>query len=130
MKKLASVGSLQKGSYIIVDGVACRVTSTATSRPGKHGHAKVNMMAVGLIDEKKRNVVLPGHDQVEVPVIDKRTAQVLSVTGDVANVMDSESYETFDMKVDEEFKDQVVEGCQILYWNILGDKVIKQVKSD
>ena len=130
MKKLASVGSLQKGSYIIVDGVACRVTSTATSRPGKHGHAKVNMMAVGLIDEKKRNVVLPGHDQVEVPVIDKRTAQVLSVTGDVANVMDSESYETFDMKVDEEFKDQVVEGCQILYWNILGDKVIKQIKSD
>ena len=130
MKKLASVGSLQKGSYIIVDGVACRVTSTATSRPGKHGHAKVNMMAVGLIDEKKRNVVLPGHDQVEVPVIDKRTAQVLSVTGDVANVMDSESYETFDMKVDDEFKDQVVEGCQILYWNILGDKVIKQVKSD
>ncbi|MBT3406302.1 translation initiation factor IF-5A [Candidatus Woesearchaeota archaeon] len=130
MKKLASVGSLQKGSYIIVDGVACRVTSTATSRPGKHGHAKVNMMAVGLIDEKKRNVVLPGHDQVEVPVIDKRTAQVLSVTGDVANVMDSESYETFDMKVDDEFKDQVVEGCQILYWNILGDKVIKQIKSD
>ena len=130
MKKLASVGSLQKGSYIIVDGVACRVTSTATSRPGKHGHAKVNMMAVGLIDEKKRNVVLPGHDQVEVPVIDKRTPQVLSVTGDVANVMDSESYETFDMKVDDEFKDQVVEGCQILYWNILGDKVIKQIKSD
>jgi len=130
MKKLASVGSLQKGSYIIVDGVACRVTSTATSRPGKHGHTKVNMMAVGLIDEKKRNVVLPGHDQVEVPVIDKRTAQVLSVTGDVANVMDSESYETFDMKVDDEFKDQVVEGCQILYWNILGDKVIKQIKSD
>jgi len=44
--------------------------------------------------------------------------------------MDSESYETFDMKVDDEFKDQVVEGCQILYWNILGDKVIKQIKSD
>lgn len=126
--KLSSVGSLQKGSYVVVDGVACKVTDTSTSRPGKHGHAKVNMMAVGLIDGKKRNLVLPGHDNVEVPIIEKKTAQVLSITGDSANVMDSETYETFDLEVPEELKGQVVEGGQVLYWLILDEKVMKQVK--
>jgi translation elongation factor P/translation initiation factor 5A len=35
------------------------------------------MMAVGLIDGKKRNLVLPGHDSVEVPIIEKKDAQIL-----------------------------------------------------
>lgn len=126
--KLMSVGSLQKGSYVIVDGIACKVTDTQTSRPGKHGHAKVNLMAVGLIDGKKRNLVLPGHDNVEVPIIEKKTAQVLSISKNMANVMDSETYETFDLGIPEELKGEVTEGCTVLYWLILTEKVMKQVR--
>ena len=127
-KKVVSVGSLKKGDTIIIDGAACRVTDTATSRPGKHGHAKVNMMAVGILDGKKRNLVMPGHDKVEAPIIDKRNAQVLSVSGNTANVMDMETYETFDMEVPEELKNDVKEGSEVLYWGIMGTKVMKQVK--
>jgi len=126
--KLASVGSLQKGSYIVIDGVACKIVSTATSRPGKHGHAKVNMMATGILDGKKRNMVLPGHDNVDVPIIEKKTAQVLSINGNMANIMDSESYETLDLEIPEEMKDTCKEGVEILYWEILDSKVMKQVK--
>lgn len=128
--KNQSIGSLQKGSYVVIEGVACKVSSTQTSRPGKHGHAKVRMDAVGLIDGKKRIVVAPGHDNAEVPIVEKKTAQVLSIQDDMANVMDSETYETFDMKIPEELKGQVVEGCSVLYWIILNDKVMKQVKGD
>ena len=128
--KIASVGSLQKGNYVIIDGVACKVSDTQTSRPGKHGHAKVRLSAVGLIDEKKRVVVMPGHDNIDVPIVEKKSAQVLSINGDMANVMDSESYETFDLKIPEELKGEVVESCNVLYWVILSDKVMKQVKSE
>lgn len=128
--KMASVGSLQKGNYVVIEGAACRVADTQTSRPGKHGHAKVRLSAVGLIDGKKRIVVMPGHDNIEVPIVEKKSAQVLSVSGDAANVMDSETYETFDLKIPEELKGQVVEGCNVLYWVILNDKVMKQVKSE
>jgi len=127
--KQESIGHLQKGSYIIVEGVACKVVSTATSRPGKHGHAKVNLMAVGLLDDKKRNLVLPGHDMVEVPIIEKKNAQVLSIHGDSANVMDAETFETFDLKIPEELKTEVVEGCTIVYWEILDERVMKQLKT-
>jgi translation initiation factor 5A len=129
-KTLKSVGSLSPGNYVIIDGVACTVSSTQTSRPGKHGHAKVRLEGVGLIDGKKRVIVMPGHDNIEVPIIDKRNAQVLSVSNDVANVMDSETYETFDLKIPDELKDKVVEGVTVLYWVILEDKVMKQVKSE
>ena len=122
--------AMKKGSYIVLGGVACRVSDTQTSRPGKHGHAKVRLEAVGIMDNKKRQVVMPGHDNVDVPIIDKLNAQVLSISGEMANVMDMESYETFDLKVPEELKDNLSAGMTVLYWDILGDKVIKQIKSE
>jgi len=127
-KKLVSVGTLKKGDTIIIDGAPCKITDTATSRPGKHGHAKVNMMAVGILDGKKRNLVMPGHDRVEAPIIEKKSAQVLSVAGNTAKVMDTETYETEDMEIPEELQGQVKEGVEVLYWIIMGAKIIKQVK--
>ena len=82
------------------------------------------------MDGKKRQIVMPGHDNVETPIIDKLNAQVLSISGDTANVMDMESYETFDMKIPEDLLDKVKDGVTVLYWDILGDKVIKQIKGD
>lgn len=127
-KKLVSVGTLKKGDTIILDGAPCRVTDTATSRPGKHGHAKVNMTAVGMLDGKKRQTVMPGHDRVEAPIVEKKNAQILSISGNMANVMDIETYETFDMEIPEEMKAEVKEGVEVLYWVLMGAKVMKQVK--
>lgn len=126
--KQISANQAKSGTCIVIDGVACKVVDVKISRPGKHGHAKCNITAVGLLDEKKRNIIVPGHDTLDVPVIDKRNAQVLSVTGDMANVMDSESFETFDLKIPEDMNGQVTEGVVILYWIILGHKVMKQIK--
>jgi len=128
-KKMVSVGSLKRGDTIIIDGIPCRITETSTSRPGKHGHAKVNMMAVGILDDKKRQLVMPGHDKVEAPIIEKKTAQVLSIAGNSASVMDMESYETFDLEIPDELKDSVKDGVEVLYWTLMGSKVMKQVKS-
>ncbi|MBD3319191.1 translation initiation factor IF-5A [Candidatus Woesearchaeota archaeon] len=126
--KIVNAGSIKVGSYILIDGVACKATNISTSKPGKHGSAKARIIAVGLIDGKKRDIVLPSGDSVEVPIIDKKSAQVMFVSGDTANVMDLETYETFDMKIPEELKDDVKDGVEILYWQILDDKVMKQVK--
>ena len=125
-----SVATLSKGNYVIIDGVASIVADTSTSRPGKHGHAKVRLVAVGMIDGKKRELVMPGHDNIDVPIIEKKTAQVLSINNNVANVMDAETFETFDLKIPEELQGQVLEGSNILYWVILNDKVMKQVKAE
>ena len=126
--KHASAGSLKVGSNVVIDGGACRISSIQISRPGKHGHAKVRLEAMGIIDGKKYVALMPGHDEVDVPLIEKKTAQVLSITGDMANVMDMESYETFDLAIPEELKGKIAEGASVLYWEILSDKVMKQIK--
>ena len=128
-KKLVSVGTLRIGDTIILDNNACKITDLATSRPGKHGHAKVNLMAVDILDGKKRNTVMPGHEKVETPLIEKKNAQVLGITGNNANVMDSATYETFEMEIPEELRGQVREGMEVLYWELMGVKVMKQIKN-
>ena len=128
--KMVGANQIQKGSFILLGGIACKVDYVEISKPGKHGHTKVRISAMGLVDDKKRIEVMPGHDNVEVPIIEKRNAQVLSVQGNTANVMDSETYETYDLKIPEEFKGQIKNGMSVLYWDIMNEKVIKQIKGD
>ena len=120
--------SLKKGSYVIIDDIACTVRDVQTSKPGKHGHSKARIEAIGMVNGQKKIIVVPGHEKLVSPVIEKKNAQVLSVHDDVANVMDSESYETFDLKIPDELKDKVTEGKEVLYWIILDDKVLKEVR--
>lgn len=115
------------GRYVIFDGFACVVKSMEISKPGKHGHAKCRIEAIAIKDGRKIIKVMPGHDKVESPIIEKKTAQVLSVTGNKANVMDMESYETFDMAINEEIKDKIREGIQVTYWVVLDEKIMKEV---
>jgi len=126
--KKSDAGSVKPGSFIVMNGIACKVVDIQISRPGKHGHAKCRITATGLLDGKKYVEVMPGHDSVDIPIIGKKTAQVLSITGDKASVMDVETYETFDMDIPEELQGQVTEGMSILYWQILKEKVMKQIK--
>lgn len=120
--------SLKPGRYVVFDGEACVVKNVEVSRPGKHGHAKCRIEAITIKDGRKIIKVMPGHDQVQVPIIEKKNAQVLSVSGDTASVMDMESYETFDMKIPEELEGKVTEGAQVLYWIVMGDKIMKQLR--
>lgn len=127
--KLVPMGTLVKGRYIVIDGAACTVVDNTHSKPGKHGSAKSNITAVGILDNKKRNVVGPASQNIEVPVIEKKNAQILSVTGESANVMDMETYETFDLAIPAEMQDSVTAGAVIVYWTILDDRVMKSLKS-
>ncbi|MBT3690701.1 translation initiation factor IF-5A [Candidatus Woesearchaeota archaeon] len=125
-KKVVGASSLKVGGYVIFDNVACKVSSIDISRTGKHGHAKARIAAISLMDGTKKVKLYPGHDKVEVPIIEKETAQVLSVSGDKANVMDMKTYETFDLNIPPELQGQTKEGDQVTYWIILGEKVLKQ----
>jgi len=126
--KKSDAGSVKPGSFIVMNGIACKVVDIQISRPGKHGHAKCRITATGLLDGKKYVEVMPGHDSVDIPIIGKKTAQVLSITGDKASVMDVETYETFDMDIPEELRSQISDGAQVLYWVVMGARVMKQIK--
>ena len=99
------------------------------SAPGKHGHAKYRVTGIDILTGNKKQGLYSGHDKVGVPIIEKKNAQVLSVSGDKAQLMDLESYETFDADVPDDFKGKLAVNQTVLYWVISGKKVIKQIKS-
>jgi len=127
-KKSVSATSLKAGGYVILDDIPCKIASIQISKSGKHGHAKCRVEAIGLVNSQKIIKVFPGHDKVDVPIVEKETAQVLSVHGDSATVMDMKTYETFDLKIPEELRDQIKEGNNVTYWIILNEKVIMQAR--
>ena len=127
-KKVTNAGSLKPGNYVIFDDVPCVVRNIDLSKTGKHGSMKCRIETIDLIDNQKRIKIYPSSDKVDVPIIEKKDAQVLSIHDNKANVMDMGSYETFDIIIPEELNDKVKEGSQVVYWIIIDQKVIKQVK--
>lgn len=127
MKEMAEVRTLKVNRYIIVDNEPCKIVSITTSKPGKHGEAKARIDAIGVFDGQKRSVVHPVKHKVQVPLIDKRTAQVLAIMGDHVQLMDMETYETFEMPIPDEFKGRLEPGKEISYLEALGRKKITRV---
>ena len=118
------VRELKEGRYLLLDEEPCRILSIQTSKPGKHGEAKARIDAVGLFDGSKRSVVFPVKHKVQVPVIGKRQAQVLSLSDTEVQLMDLESYETFSLPVDQETKAQVAPGGEVQYLDAMGKRKI------
>ncbi len=125
--KIIDATEAKVGTNITVDGTHCTVKSIDISKTGKHGHAKARIEAIGIITGVKKVLVVPGHEKFEVPMVDKRKAQVLSVNGNKTNVMDLENFESFDLDVPEDLKEVVQENSNVEYWDIEGQKVIKRV---
>ena len=96
-KKFSNAGSLKDGSYVLIDGFPCQVKSVEKSKPGKHGAAKVRVTAMGIFDTQKRNLMKPTDANIEVPIIEKRSGQVVAVMGEQLQIMDMEDYVTFDI---------------------------------
>ncbi len=97
-KKFTNAGSLKSGSYVLIDGFACQVRSVDKSKPGKHGSAKVRVVAFDVFSSQKRGLLKSTSMDVDVPIMLKGSAQVVAVMGDTVQIMDLGSYETFDVK--------------------------------
>jgi translation initiation factor 5A len=125
--RLIDAHSSKPGTTILVDGQACVVRSNDISKTGKHGASKCRIEAIEVLTGKKKIVAVPGDNRFEVPMIDKRKAQVLSVSDSSASIMDLESYETIDVPYLEETKAELATEKQVEYWDIEGKKTIMKV---
>lgn len=126
-KTVAEVRTLKANRYMIIDGEPCKIVSISTSKPGKHGEAKARIEAFGIFDGQKRSVVHPVKHKVQVPLIDKRSAQIISVMGPEVQLMDMDTYETFNLPIPEEFEGALEPGKEIQYLEALGRKKITKV---
>lgn len=124
------VGALRVGSYIIIDDAPCKIVSYTKSKPGKHGSAKARIVAISVFDETKKTIVKPVSAQVDVPLIEKKTGQVIALLPSAVQLMDLETYEMTEAPYpeDEELKSKLESGVEVEYWQILGRTRITRTK--
>jgi len=120
----AEMRSLKPNRYVLIDEEPCKILSVNISKPGKHGEAKARVEAVGIFDKQKRSIVHPVTHKVKVPIIDKRRAQILTVMGSEVQLMDLETYETFNVAISAELGGKLSPGGEVQYLVAMGRKKI------
>ncbi len=120
----AEVRELKVGRYMLIDDSPCKIVDITMSKPGKHGEAKGRIVAIGVFDNQKHSVVYPVKHKVKVPIIVKKNAQILSIANNEAQLMDSETFETFILPIEPEDQDKLKVGTEVPYWEAMGKRKI------
>ncbi|OYT39581.1 MAG: translation initiation factor IF-5A [Desulfurococcales archaeon ex4484_58] len=130
-KTYTTLGDLKPGNFIIIDNEPCKIVEMSKAKTGKHGSAKAHVVAIGLFSKSKKTLVAPVDQQVEVPIIEKRVGQVIADMGDMIQLMDMETYETFEVEkelIDEKIRDKVQPGVEVEYWVIMGKRMVVRTR--
>ncbi|MGV8176508.1 MAG: translation initiation factor IF-5A [Candidatus Bilamarchaeaceae archaeon] len=127
-KTFGTAKDLRKGSYVLIEDIPCKVVEIESSKPGKHGAAKMRITGIGIFEGQKKTLLSPGDADVEIPIIDRKTAQVMSVNGATAQVMDNQSYEMYDINIPEELVSKVASGMEIEIIESMGKRKVERVR--
>lgn len=127
--KVGEVKNLKVGKFVVIDGEPCKVISMQTAKTGKHGHAKARVEAVGILDKQKRTLVSPVDAKMEIPITEKKSAQIIAFIGDQVQLMDMEDYSTFELPKpkDGEIEGTMMEGVEVEVLNVMDRRKIMRV---
>ena len=120
MKEQTEVRTLKKGRYVMIDGEPCTIMNISTSKPGKHGSSKSRIDAMGLFDGQKRSIVQPVSAKIDVPLVERKLGQVLSIANDTVQIMNMDDYSTMELKIPENLKEKVKVGEDLSYLSAMG----------
>lgn len=127
-KTSTSIKELKPKGFVIIDGVPCRIEKVAISSSGKHGASKARVDAIGLFDERRRSIVKPADESVDVPIVVKKKGQVLAIVGETAQIMDLENFSVFELPIPPDKKEGIKQGEEVFYYEVVGIKTLKELK--
>ena len=120
MKQQSEVKSLKEGKFVIIDDEPCQIVSVQHSKPGKHGAAKARVDAIGIFDGSKRSIVQPVDAKIYIPIVERKNAQVISIAGNMAQLMDTADYSTFELEIPEDLQGKINQGEEVQYMAAMG----------
>ncbi|CCC42199.1 Eukaryotic translation initiation factor 5A [Caenorhabditis elegans] len=88
--------ALRKNEHVMIRGRPCKIVEMSTSKTGKHGHAKVHMVAIDIFTTKKLEDICPSTHNMDVPVVKRREYILMSIEDGFCSLMDPESCELKD----------------------------------
>ncbi|RKF56305.1 Eukaryotic translation initiation factor 5A [Golovinomyces cichoracearum] len=74
--------ALRKNGFVVIKNRPCKIVEMSTSKTGKHGHAKVHLVAMDIFTNKKLEELCPSTHNMNVPNVVRKEYQLLDISDD------------------------------------------------
>ena len=93
--------ALRKNGFVVIKSRPCKIVDMSTSKTGKHGHAKVHLVAIDIFTGKKLEYLSPSTHNMEVPVVKRNEYQLLDIDDGFLSLMNMDGDTKDDVKAPE-----------------------------
>uniref|UniRef100_A0A8C6T8H5 Eukaryotic translation initiation factor 5A n=1 Tax=Neogobius melanostomus TaxID=47308 RepID=A0A8C6T8H5_9GOBI len=91
--------ALRKNGHVVLKNRPCKIVEMSTSKTGKHGHAKVNLVGIDIFTNKKYEDMCPSTHNMDVPNIKRQDYQVVNITEGFMSLMNDSGDVREDLRV-------------------------------
>jgi len=91
--------ALRKNGHVVIKSRPCKIVDMSTSKTGKHGHAKVHLVAIDIFTGKKLEDICPSTHNMDVPHVRRNEYQLVNIDDGFLNLMTTEGVPKDDVKV-------------------------------
>ncbi|KAF2628980.1 translation initiation factor eIF-5A [Macroventuria anomochaeta] len=74
--------ALRKNGFVVIKNRPCKIVEMTTSKTGKHGHAKVHLVAIDIFTSKKLEELCPSTHNMNVPNVRRQEYLLVDVSED------------------------------------------------
>jgi len=74
--------ALRKNGFVLIKERPCKIVEMSTSKTGKHGHAKVNLVGIDIFTGKKYEDVCPSTHNMMVPNVSRQEYGLMDISDD------------------------------------------------
>ncbi|KAM0786102.1 Eukaryotic translation initiation factor 5A-1 [Microbotryomycetes sp. NB124-2] len=100
--------ALRKGGHVVIKGRPCKIIDMSTSKTGKHGHAKVHLVATDIFTQRKYEDISPSTHNMDVPNVTRAEYQLINIDDGFLNMMTADGTAKDDVRLPEgELGDQI-----------------------